>query len=606
MKSKPKNKPTGQPVKANVQVPAKAASVGQSVNPTPVAPPKERKPIKFPPAAQYALIGLLTLLILFPAYRYYQAVFGNAVNVPFEDDFDSALAFMSNYLHKTPSFIGKIQRIFSQHNEHRIVLDRLAFIIDYTFTGKVNFRHLILFGNFSLLLVLGLLYLSSFKGLTTIQKLAYFLPVPFLLFQMHFWELTVWGMASIQNLYIVAFALLSFYALSRREERNTWFWVAVASGVVATFTSGNGIFVFIIGVPVLLLQKAYRPLIIWAGIGVVTAGLYFWGYAKPGHHPPIFETLTKTPGQFFDYFFTLTGSDFAEETTWPVRAGKWMLALFVGLLVWKTTKKQLTSNVAILALLCFMYLTCLSVTMARSGFGIQQALSPRYGILPVMLLISLYITSLETVKHRIIQPILAGLGLILAIYLCQYSYKQNFPKVEDRTALLEYGSALYNENKANLILYRSDNGEAKAIFQDALQKGIYQVPSITLADLSSKPRSVDGNFTATNDVTAQAQPYMTKDFLVLYQAWAFMNGIESADTQIEVIAKSAQNSYAFGTSRHIRYDIVNQYQSMQYVHAGFSSVIRKADLKSGQYTLWIHLTNKSANSYFPLSGTFDI
>ncbi|GAB4038034.1 hypothetical protein GCM10028809_55050 [Spirosoma gilvum] len=547
------------------------------------------------------------MAIIWPIYHYYQVVWGNAVNVPFEDDFDSALAFASNYLYKTPTLVGKIQRIFSQHNEHRIVLDRLAFLTDYALTGSINFRHLILFGNLSLLIVIGLLFVSSFRSLTLLQQVVYFLPVPFLLFQLHFWELTVWGMASIQNLYIVAFALLSFYALDRSKQQPAWFWVAVASAFMASFTSGNGIFTFIIGLPVLFLQKSYRQLGIWVGIGVLTAAIYFWGYAKPGHHPPIFETLTKTPGQFFDYFFTLTGSDFASQPNWPLRAGKWMLALFIGLLAWKAAKRQLTTNLTILALLAFMYLTSLSVTMARSGFGIQQALSPRYGILPVMLLISLYIVTIETVKHQLVRPILAVLGLATAVYLCQYSYRQNLPKVEDRTALLKYSSALYNDNKANLILYREGNNDAKTIFPDALKKGIYQVPSITLSDLSSKPKPVDGSqLVATNDVTAQAQPFLTNGFLVMYQAWAVMNGIPSEDTQIEVIAQSPQNIYAFSTSRHIRYDVVNQLQSMQYIHAGFSCVIRKADLKPGQYKLWLHLTNKTNQSYFPLTGVLDV
>lgn len=616
VKSRPKGRSQGTPEKNNPKTRAENARVS---TPVAIQQPASGATLaetslsqsrigQLSPTVRYVLAGLLVVLILVPVYGYYRVVFTNAVNVPFEDDFDSALAFASNYYYKTPSFFGKLQRIFSQHNEHRIVLDRLAFLTDYTLTGHINFRHLILFGNLSLLIVIGLLYLSSFRQLTLLQKLAYFLPVPFLLFQLHFWELTVWGMASIQNLYIVAFALLSFYALSQQGQPSRWFWVAIASAIVATFTSGNGMFVFIIGSLVLFIQKAYRPLGIWAAVGAITVGLYFWGYAKPGHHPPIFETLTKNPGLFFDYFFTLTGSDFATQPAWPIRAGKWMLALSLGLFIWKAVKQQLTSNVAMLGLLAFMYLTSISVTMARSGFGIQQALSPRYGILPVMLLISLYILLIETVRPQLIRAALVVVSLLGAIYLCQYSYQQNLPKVEDRTALLQYSSALYNDNKANLILYREGNNDAKTIFPDALKKGLYAVPAITLANLSSPPQPFDGSqLTNTNDVTAQAQPFLTNGFLVMYQAWAVMNGIPSEDTNIEVIAQSPQNSYSFATSRHIRYDVVNQLQSMQYVHAGFSCVIKKADLKPGQYKLWLRLTNKSNQSYFPLTtGVLDV
>ena len=52
-------------------------------------------------------------------------MYENAVNVPFQDDFDSVFHFLTDYLAATPA--EKLSLIFSQHNEHRIVLDGFCF-----------------------------------------------------------------------------------------------------------------------------------------------------------------------------------------------------------------------------------------------------------------------------------------------------------------------------------------------------------------------------------------------------------------------------------------------------------------------------------------------
>jgi hypothetical protein len=91
----------------------------------------------------------------------------------------------------------------------------------------------------------------------------------------------------------------------------------------------------------------------------------------------------------------------------------------------------------------------------------------------------------------------------------------------------------------------------------------------------------------------------------MYQCWA-VNGQPSNETQIQVVAQSPQNSYAFNTRRQVRYDVVNQYQSPQYLQAGFSCVIKKGDLKPGHYSIGVRLTSKGRQSYVPLTNCFDV
>ncbi|MDB5243040.1 MAG: hypothetical protein JWP57_3665, partial [Spirosoma sp.] len=218
-------------------------------------------------------------------------------------------------------------------------------------------------------------------------------------------------------------------------------------------------------------------------------------------------------------------------------------------------------------------------------------------------LIGLYVLCIETITHRSVKPIVGVVGLVLAVFLYTYSYREHLIKVEDRTTNLTFSTAFYNDNPANLIVYWGDPTLGKLIFQDALKKDIYQVPKTTFSDLKSSPIPLDNAPPApTNDVTSDVKPYPIHDYLVMYQSWA-VNGQPSNETQIQVVAQSPQNSYAFDTRRQVRYDVVNQYQ---YLQAGFSCVIKKGDLRPGHYTLGVRLVSKGIQSYVPLTSSFDV
>src|SRR5262249_23068928 len=157
-----------------------------------------RQPTKLSKGIAIAASFLLTLIALIPVCEYYAVVLDTAVNVPYEDDLPVGLQFISEY-QQTRNLGEKLRLIYAQHNEHRIVPTRLAFLIDYTLFGEMNFRHIALLGNLSLLFTLGLLFQSSFRHLSLPRRLLYFVPVPFLLFQLHYWELIVRTMASISS-----------------------------------------------------------------------------------------------------------------------------------------------------------------------------------------------------------------------------------------------------------------------------------------------------------------------------------------------------------------------------------------------------------------------
>src|SRR4051812_9853370 len=112
------------------------------------------------PTAKGQKLFLLWSAFAVPLLAYAWMVWKFAVDVPVLDDYDAALGFLNAFI-GTSGFRAKAALILSQHNEHRIVLDRLVFLGQYLILGKIDFRISILIGNMgwvlAALLILGYL-----------------------------------------------------------------------------------------------------------------------------------------------------------------------------------------------------------------------------------------------------------------------------------------------------------------------------------------------------------------------------------------------------------------------------------------------------------------
>ncbi|TDE13413.1 hypothetical protein E0F88_19990 [Dyadobacter psychrotolerans] len=230
-------------------------------------------------------------LILTPIIYFYLILEAHTLNIPFTDDYN-LLETIANFRKET-DFVKSIEILFEQVNQHRFAFERIVMLIMVFITGTINIKLQIFLGN---LFMLGILYLffATFKK----EQISwyYFIPVPYILFNLVYYENAFWGIAAIQNTPLIFFAFLSAYGLSR-QDRKGWI-IGLLAAITVTFVSGSGMLAWIIGVIILFLQKEYRLLFQWLAFAAGIIAFYFlFDYyfiptngEKPWKHP-IFNTI---------------------------------------------------------------------------------------------------------------------------------------------------------------------------------------------------------------------------------------------------------------------------------------------------------------------------
>ncbi|KON75611.1 hypothetical protein, partial [Leptospira kirschneri] len=185
-------------------------------------------------------------IFLFSVYIYFHTIRKYSVNFPFGDDYNTILGFLDLW-EKSDS---KISILFAQYNEHRLVFLRIVILVYLKVFHTINFSHLILIGNTFIVLCILLLYYT----IEDKRRFILISPIFLAIFNFSNWETQTWAMASLSNYPVIYFGFLSLYFLSK--EKFIDFVLGIFFAVIAVFCQGNGMFVFLSGVPLLLKDKS--------------------------------------------------------------------------------------------------------------------------------------------------------------------------------------------------------------------------------------------------------------------------------------------------------------------------------------------------------------
>ena len=524
-------------------------------------------------------------LIALPIIFYFYFLSEYSLNIPKWDD-HALKAFILEF-ENANGFLAKFQTFFKQHNEHRIAFDRLITLIVFKIHGTIDYRWLMWVGNFTLIGTVFFFYKIFQK-----QKAAlwFFVPVPFILFQLQLWENTFWGMAALQNFGIFFFIYGLIYLIS--SEKKTHFYVALLFAFFATYTSGNGITVFPICIVLLLLQRRFKETFIFGITSILLIFAYFYHYQMPPSNPPM---IGIGLGKIIVGFFSFLGSAF---DLMPNSSGRIKLTIVSGGILFmisaiiaiylifnsKLLKKNRFLNqteLFVLGSLMFLIGTAVVVTFTRISFGDVGLLTSRYKIYAILLLITLYIFIISKIElinlKRLVFPlILLSVGFnVIANYI-------NFKEVVNfRNQLISFAinwklEPENQKNTNNIILYETPKLEIENQISN-IKKSIKLSPIVFKKILKSE---------INNGVLIQSRTG---------RKYAPML---SARTDYFIIVQSSKRTYLI-PSQLINYPVTVFLRKLQYWEHGFDAQLDKNEFENGTYQLGL-LTkyDKNIETYY--------
>jgi len=533
--------------------------------------------------------------------------------VPFWDMWGGTLGFY--IAHRD----GDTSIWWSQHNEHRIVLSRILFWLDYElFNGNSVFLFVM---NAVLACVSVLLFYLFSRDLLT----AHFAEQRQLLLWVFTALICAWLFQwmqdqnfawAFQSQFFLAqlMPLLALYLLSRAvnagAKQRGWFIAACMAGVACVGTMANGVLALpLMTLYALAVRQPRTRVGVLAVMSVLMLFLYFFDYAAPVSHGAGEQSAFAQPLLWIHYAFLYLGTPFyllfGEDNTGmsaALIATSVIAVVSITLLtvtlrdLWIRRHPLEAAQAITLALVFYIiYLvgTAFGTGSGRLIFGLNQALEPRYTTPALMawaavfvLLLPLVIRHWRAARWALIP---AGLGLLLLMVTLQWR------------ALEPLHNQVFAHKVAGLALEMDIRDEAQINTIYEMSDGLINVANIAsrydLTMFGMSPwqnlRELPGRASASNLPAPQQLPTClghvdivsripgeTRFFSI--EGWLFDPGSQSTAGLIEAQTTNGIVS-GFGLGGYSRPDVAAAI-NISVIQTGFKAYLRLQD--SGQ-ALWL-------------------
>ncbi len=279
--------------------------------------------------------GVPCLIFAFLMYM----VFHYAVDAPYYDQWLGISLFVKAQRHELTWM-----DVWAQHNEHRILLPNLIILGLARWSGW-NIRWELAT---SLILGIGIYAVYAWQIERTATRMRdaamlWLLPViAVAVFSLRQYENWLWGFQLCMFLNVLM-VTMGFALLTRRALTWTTLLAALACGLGATFSFGNGLLYWPLGLALLfmLAPKLQRRqfLIAWIVTALLTVIVYFHGYSTPPNAPPLqfLRHLLKSVVFFVAYLGSFSGGVFGMYAA--LAAGSIGLALF-SMATWRLLRNR--------------------------------------------------------------------------------------------------------------------------------------------------------------------------------------------------------------------------------------------------------------------------
>ncbi|MEO9457520.1 MAG: glycosyltransferase family 39 protein [Lentilitoribacter sp.] len=351
--------------------------------------------------AQFTSYGTaLALVISALCYTFY-----NASSFPYWDMWDGNVSFLGQF--KRTHDIGLL---FQQHNDHRILITRILFMIDeYIFGG--NYFSLYIVNILCALAFVLLLWKVIVKivGFREHQIMLVLLAgISFSLIQK---ENFAWAFQSQFFLaYLLPFAAYYFWAKHLEDNRPLWLTIAIIFLALSMFSMSNGIFATI---PMIALElfhrRRWRIVLMLTLLQIIFFILFFYNYHMASDSGNL-STMLARPFLALNYILTYLGSWTGSSFAAVVGA---IEVFYIGVVLIKIANGRYKPNweAALILFTLFVFMTAVLTMIGRINFGITSAMASRYAT-PTLYAALCTFALMYLNNKRLRTPSLVFLGLL--------------------------------------------------------------------------------------------------------------------------------------------------------------------------------------------------
>ncbi|MBU4222848.1 MAG: hypothetical protein KKA10_14760 [Euryarchaeota archaeon] len=567
--------------------------------------------------------NLFLFLIILPAILglIYIKLFG--VNVVFMDQW--ALVPL---IEKLYTGTLSLSDLFAQHNEHRLFFPRivmliLAYLTHFNTIAEMYFSWILAVITLALIFKM---YLSDFGNST--YALIKFVPIAWIMFSFRQFENILWGWQIQIYLSVLGF-VASIYMLEKSEKINYNFLIAIFCGIVSTFSFMNGLIVWPVGLTFIIFSKTKNNrvlTIVWALIGLIVWSLFFYNWTKPSY-TPFLSFAEKNPFIGLTYIITNIGAPLAFEQTYAFLFGiVLVISIAIAILILIMIKNKLVNkNAKWLSFILFSIMTSLALTIGRSGFGVEQALSSRYvtftslGIVGLYLIvmnlynkftknikspksvilfwmivsiifvgiIAGYIEGMKIGKNELVSRELMASNLIDYKWTDNESLKQMFPSAD----LVKAYAKILDRYKLNVFHSISASNGSNQLYDwnqlKRVQGGIMWIDTI------NERQYIEESF---------ANIDTEKEQFVRLRGWAVDDKAKDGTVKSYLIFENGNDEITIPTAKTIRPDVAEHFGVESYIQSGWSGTIFTKDFKSQCYNISVRIKRTNVKEYYELLG----
>lgn len=412
---------------------------------------------------------------------FYAELLHGFTTIPLADDYTALLKFATEWRFLPTLPQRFLHLLAAQDGDYKLLLDHAAVALDMALTGRIHLAAYLLLGNLLLLVVLWTLWQSTTPNEPVLwRRLLLFTPVTFLLFQLNYAETLDWAMGGLQNLAVIAFAFLSLHLLLRNSIP-----AASIAAILACCGSANGFLLLPIGTVLLLRRRNWSMLLCWCASFAIAAAAYLYRL-------DILPKKRVGLPALLHFLLSFLGGGVENMSGKPIAGASLMLGLALLLFLAYVFFRRIDRAAPFAACACiWVLLTAALVTLGRSGFGANFALSGRYKIYADLLLVFAYLFAL-TLRRRRTGPGHTGKSLFTAallgsIAMCIASDIAGVHLLQQRRARLQADIATYLRSNGTAspmqdtsapphVGYTPIEIAARDILNAARAQGIYTLP----------------------------------------------------------------------------------------------------------------------------------